>query len=108
MEMWPKIKFQESGMTRTTKTSVCGINTSVSQENLGVYQGSLILEQETVMQDPSLQPSTSQTQYVPSMFMPYIEGSKMDWTINDGLYHRLLKWKLKCKNILDCETCNAS
>ena len=35
-------------------------------------------------------------------FVPYIEGPKMDWTVNDGLYHRLLKWKLKCENILDC------
>ena len=27
----------------------------------------------------------------------------MDWTVNDSLYHRFLKWKIKCKNILDCE-----
>ena len=27
----------------------------------------------------------------------------MDWTVNDGLYHRFLKWKLKCENIPDCE-----
>ena len=37
------------------------------------------------------------------MFMPYIEGPKMDWTVNDSLYHHFLKWKLKCKNILECE-----
>ena len=37
------------------------------------------------------------------MFMPYTEGSKMDWTVNDGLYHRFLKWHLKCENILECE-----
>ena len=37
------------------------------------------------------------------MFMPYIEGPKMDWTVNDNLYHRFLRWKLKCENILDCE-----
>ena len=35
--------------------------------------------------------------------MPYVEGPKMDWTVNDGLYHRFLKWKLKCENILECE-----
>ena len=35
--------------------------------------------------------------------MPYIKGPKMDWTVNDSLYHRVLKWKLKCENILDCE-----
>ena len=38
-----------------------------------------------------------------SMYMPYIEGPKMDWMVNDVLYHRFLKWKLKCKNILECE-----
>ena len=42
-------------------------------------------------------------QVFPSMFIPYIEGPKMDWTMNDGLYSRFLKWKLKCKNILQCE-----
>ena len=27
----------------------------------------------------------------------------MDWMVNDALYHRFLKWKLKCENILECE-----
>ena len=27
----------------------------------------------------------------------------MDWTINDALYYRFLKWYLKCENILECE-----
>ena len=27
----------------------------------------------------------------------------MYWTVNDSLYHRFLKWKLKCKSILDCK-----
>ena len=35
--------------------------------------------------------------------MPYMEGPKIDWPVNDGLYHRFLRWKLKCENILDCE-----
>ena len=42
-------------------------------------------------------------QPVPSMFMPYFEGPKMDWTVNDGLYHRFLKWCWKCENILKHE-----
>ena len=37
------------------------------------------------------------------MFMSYIEGPKIDYTVNDSLYHRFIKWKLKCENILDCE-----
>ena len=43
---------------------------------------------------------------VPTMFMPYIEGPNMNWTVDDGLYHRFLKWQLKCKTILDCELAN--
>ena len=61
-------------MTRTTKNSAHVINTSV----YSVYQDSSSSEQETEMQDPSLQPSTSQAQFVPAMFMPNIEGPKMD------------------------------
>ena len=41
-------------------------------------------------------------------FVPYIEGPKMDWTVNDGLYHRFRKWKLKCENILECELATLS
>ena len=40
---------------------------------------------------------------VVGMYMPYIEGPHMDWTVNDNLYHRFLKWCLKCKNILEWE-----
>ena len=39
----------------------------------------------------------------PGMYMPYIEGPYMDWTVNDNLYHRFLKWHLKCENILECK-----
>ena len=34
---------------------------------------------------------------VPTMFMPYIEGPKMTWTMDDGLYHRFLKWHLNVR-----------
>ena len=40
---------------------------------------------------------------VAGIYMPYIEGPCMDWTVNDYLYHRFLKWYLKCKNILECK-----
>ena len=41
-------------------------------------------------------------------FVPYIKGPKMDWTVNDGLYHRFRKWKLKCENIPECELATLS
>ena len=43
---------------------------------------------------------------VPTMFMLYIEGPKMNWTVDDGLYHRFLKWQLKCKTILNYKLAN--
>ena len=55
------------------------------------------------MQDQGQQPSRSQAPSVPVMYMSYIEGPKMDWTVNDGLYHKFLKWKLKCENLLDLD-----
>ena len=36
-------------------------------------------------------------------YMPYIEGPKMNWNGDDGLYNRFIKWKIRCENILDCE-----
>ena len=30
----------------------------------------------------------------------------MNWTVDDGLYHRFLKWQLKRKTILDCKLAN--
>ena len=60
-------------------------------------------DDEIVLQSPQFKPSTSQAQAMQQMYTPYIEGPKMDWTVNDSLYHRFLKWKIKCKNILDCE-----
>ena len=35
-------------------------------------------------------PNAPQPVYT-NMYMPYIKGPKMDWTFNDGLYHRFLK-----------------
>ena len=41
---------------------------------------------------PSLVPPIHpMPQVLPGMYMPYIEGPKMDWTVNDGLYHHFLK-----------------
>ena len=54
-------------------------------------------------QDPEVFLQPSEAQIVPNMFMPYIQGPKMDWTVNDGLCNTFLKWHLKCENILECE-----
>ena len=58
-------------------------------------------DDEVVLQSPHFKPSTSQMQAMQQMYMPYMEGPKMDWTVNGSLYHIFLKWKIKCENILE-------
>ena len=56
-------------------------------------------EQETDSEQVFVRPQQAPT----GMYVPYIEGPKMNWTVDDSLYNRFIKWKIKCKNILDCE-----
>ena len=74
------------------------------------YKADSNLSHESISDDQEVyfnpQPYTSnKVQEMPSMnmYMPYIECHSNDWTVNDDLYNRFLKWKLKCKNILECE-----
>ena len=92
-------------MPRATKNSACVMDTSVNQERSMISQDSSSFDQEMEVQTSQcFPPSTSQPQsFVQPMFMPYIGGPKMDWAVNDSLYHRFVKWKLKCEDILDCE-----
>ena len=92
-------------MPRSTKNSACVVNTCVSQENSMISQDSSSTDQEMEVQSPQcFPPPTSQPQlFVQPMFMPYIEGPKMNLTVDDSLCHKFLKWKLKYENILDCE-----
>ena len=57
-------------------------------------------EQKTSINHPHS--NDSQPVYT-NMYMAYIKGLKMDWMVNDVLYHRFLKWELKCENTLECE-----
>ena len=49
-----------------------------------------------------IHPNAPQPVYT-NMYMPYIEGLKMGWMVNNMLYHKFLKWILKCENILECK-----
>ena len=91
-------------MPKATKQSASVTNTNELQENSNQLQDSSSEDDEVVIQSSQFQPSTSQAHpVVQSMYMPYIEGPRMDWTVSDSLYHRFLKWKIKYENILDCE-----
>ena len=37
------------------------------------------------------------------MMVPYVEDPKMDWTVDDALNSRFIRWKIKCENIFQCE-----
>ena len=101
--LWPS--FQSTKMPRATMNSACVMDISVNQENAMISQDSATSDQEMEVQSPQCFPSsTNQPQsFAQPMCMPYIKGPKMKCTVNDSLYHRFLKWKLNCKNILDCE-----
>ena len=86
-------------MPRTTRNSSHTIDNNESQEDSSTHEGSRSEQEQD--QEMFLQPS--QVQLIPNTFMPYIEGAKLDWTVNDGPYHRFLKCCLKCENILECE-----
>ena len=56
-------------------------------------------EPEQEVCTPNPQPNMHQPVYT-NMYVLYIEGPKLDWMVNDALYHRFLKWKLKCESTL--------
>ena len=91
-------------MPKAAKKSNCVENTSENEyqadSNLSHESSS---DDEVVLQSTPFKPSSSEVQAMQQMYMPYIEGPRMDWTVNDSLYHRFLKWKIKCESILDCE-----
>ena len=90
-------------MPKATKSSAQGNNQLLlPKEKVPSSQEELLSSE----QEPDPEVSFLQfrpPQQVPSIFMSFIEGTKMEWTVNNGLYHRLLKWHLKYENILECE-----
>ena len=87
-------------MPKSNKTSSQKMENNPSQDEASTHEESSS-EQENDQEVTFNQAHVQQV--IPSMFKPYIEGPEMNWTVNDGLYHRFLKWKLKCENILECE-----
>ena len=90
-------------MPKATKSSAqVQVQASSQQEAHETSQEELTRSDQETDPEVTFNPPR-QPQVVLRMFMPYIESPKMDWTVNDGLYHRFLKWHLKCENILECE-----
>ena len=78
-------------MPRTTKNSACG-NNNLSQEETEVPNSQEEITSSDQESDPEVSFHLSMAQQaIPNMFIPYIEGPKMDRRVNDALYHRFLK-----------------
>ena len=72
-------------MPKTTKSSAQGSNQTPPPEELTPSsQDELLSSDQEPDPEITFQPHR-QPQPVPSMFMPYVEGPKMDWTVNDRL-----------------------
>ena len=84
--------------TKSVQHEQSTIENDIPEETSDQEETSFDQEQE-IEQEVTLSPPP----VFPSMFMPYIDGPKLDWTVNDNFYNRFLKWKLKCENILECE-----
>ena len=73
-------------MSRATKNSTHVMDTSVNQEISMISQDSSSSDQEIEVQIPQCfpPPTCPPQSFVQPMFMPYIKGPKMDWTVNDS------------------------
>ena len=87
-------------MPKSNKMSSCKLEHNPNQDKANTHDESSSDQEKN--QEFILNQSHAQ-QVVPSMFMPYIEVPKMHWTVNNGFYHRFLKWRLKCESTLKCE-----
>ena len=79
--------------TQKTQCEQCTVEQVLPKEETSFEQESDV-HQEVIISPP---------QAAPSAFIPYIEGPKIDWAVNDSLYNGLIKWKIKCENILEYE-----
>ena len=58
-----------------------------------------VINQKLTFRPPPTINNTSKKDQAPI----YIDGPKMDWSMDDGLYSRFQDWKLECELILDGE-----
>ena len=86
-------------MTHTTNTSKKTTENpaSLGEETHTIEEATAIPPGDEITQVPH-----SQFHY-PGPMVPYVEGPKIDWTVDNTIHSRFVWWKIKCENILDCE-----
>ena len=93
-------------MPKATKSSAW-VEATVSTQDEPIENSQEELSSLDQEHDPEVTLSSCrQPQLMSNTFMPYIEGPKMDWAVNDGLYHRFLKWCLKCEKYTGMQACS--
>ena len=75
-------------MPKATKGAQCGQS---NIENNLLPEETSDHEESSSEQKIDSEVTFNQPHIFPSMFIPYIEGPKMDWPMNDSLYSRFLK-----------------
>ena len=97
----PSPQCNKVSMTCTTNTSKKAMKNSASTEE-ETYTEEGATPTTLGNEIPHNQAPHSPFPYS-GMMVPYAEGLKMNWTIDDALHSRFIRWKIKCENILDCE-----
>ena len=88
-------------MTHTTKTSKKAMdNPASTEEETNTEEGAAATPPGNTI--PHNQAPHSPFPYS-GMMLPYIGGPKMDWTVDDALHSRFIRWRIKCENIIDCQ-----
>ena len=82
----PKANKNAQHEQHTSETFLAEEETSFEQES--------DVDQEVIIRPP---------QAPTHMYVPYIEGPKIKWTVDDSLYNRFIKWNITCEIILDCK-----
>ena len=97
----PSLQHKKVSMTRTTNTS------KKAMENPASTEEETYTEEGATVTHPDIEIPYNQAPHSPlpysGMMVPYVEGPKMDWTVDDALHSRFIRCKIKCENILDCE-----
>ena len=88
-------------MTHTTNNSKKAMdNPASTDEETNTEEGAAATPQGK--ETPPNQVTYSPYPYS-GMMIPHIEGPRMDWTVDDALHSRFIRWRIKCENILDCQ-----
>ena len=82
-------KSKNSAKAQLSALPVEEAESPINTKRAQVLTKNLMQMCHSMQSDHKLHPISLQTH-----FKPYREGPHMDWTVNDGLFHRFLKWSL--------------